>query len=282
MARMPAAKQDASPISLPLTFGAASHPGRVRRVNEDGWYAEAPVFLVADGMGGHRAGDVASSIVVETFDAMVRSGPVDAASLETCLARCQELIGALASDEAPAAPGSTVVAAVHVVEDGNAYWLLANVGDSRAYQWHQDRLEQVSHDHSVVQELIDAGELDPRDAAAHPERHVITRALGAVQNSPADYSLLPALPGSRLLLCSDGVTTELDDATLARLLAMDVSDPQLATLIVDAAVDAGGHDNATAVVVTVRGASSDSEDTWGAGPVDELDSDTLPDSRGRP
>lgn len=267
--------------SHPLSFGAASHPGAVRQVNEDGWFAEPPVFLVADGMGGHRAGDVASAIVVDTFQSMARRGNVDAPAVEACLEQCQKLISALANDEAPSAPGSTVVVAVHLREGDADYWLLANVGDSRAYVWQPDEFEQVSRDHSVVQELIDSGDLDPRDASTHPERHVITRALGAVQDSPADYSLVPASAGSKLLLCSDGVSTELDDATLARLLATQRSDEETAAMIVAAAVDAGGRDNATAVVVSVPGADLVDVSTLGRGLSSAPETDTLPDSRGR-
>ncbi|WP_110241015.1 PP2C family protein-serine/threonine phosphatase [Nocardioides gilvus] len=281
MSAHPTLDSPQSAASLPLSFGAASHPGTVRRVNEDGWYAEPPVFLVADGMGGHRAGDVASAIVVESFEAMVRRGSVDAAAVEACIGQCQERIQALVTDESPAAPGSTLVAAVYLLEEGVGYWLLANVGDSRAYVWQQDQLEQLSHDHSVVQELIDAGELDPVDVPTHPERHVITRALGAVQNSPADYSLVPATAGSRVLLCSDGVTTELDDATLARLLADKRSDHETASTIVAAAVEAGGKDNATAVVVTVRGAGHTDENTLGTAHPSAPVTDTEPDRRGR-
>lgn len=266
---------------FPLSFGAASHPGAVRRVNEDGWFAEPPVFVVADGMGGHRAGDVASAIVVDRFAAMVRSGVVTAATVEACLADCQDRIAALDAGDASASPGSTAVVAAYLVEDAVGYWLVANVGDSRAYVWQHDRLEQISRDHSVVQELVDAGQLDPLDALTHPERHVITRALGAVQDSPADYSWVPAVAGSRVLLCSDGVTTELDDATLARLLSGDQSDSDIAATIVAAAVDAGGRDNATAVVVTVGGPPVDATDTAGRTPGREPQTDTLPDSRGR-
>lgn len=266
---------------LRLSFGAATHPGAVRKVNEDGWFTAPPIFMVADGMGGHRAGDVASAIVVESFQEMAAVGVIDIASIEACIARCQQRIASLAEPGASNAPGSTVVAAIYIVEDNVDYWLLVNVGDSRAYIWTIDRLDQISRDHSVVQELIDAGELDPRDATSHPERHVITRALGAIQDAPADYSLVPATAGSKILLCSDGVTSELDDEALALLLGSQDDPGRLAAAIVTAAIDAGGRDNATAVVVAIdSGARRD--DTLGRGlravPVETT---AAPDGRSR-
>lgn len=236
-----------------IAFGAASHPGTVRTVNEDRWFTSPPVFLVADGMGGHQAGDVASSIVVSTFDEMVRDGVSGVASVAACIARCQERIGALGTDSA--SPGSTLVGAVYLTEDGAGYWLVVNIGDSRAYWLTEDGFEQLSKDHSVVQELIDAGRLSPSAAASHPERHVITRALGPFDNLPADYSWIPVIEDSTLLLCSDGVTSELRDGTIARLLESGMGAQETAEALITAAVNAGGRDNATAVVLQVRGSA---------------------------
>lgn len=256
-------------------FGAATHPGLVRTVNEDGWLASPPVFLVADGMGGHRAGDVASSIVVSRFDALVRSGAVGVSAVEACITEVQRELEALGSGEA-GAPGSTLVAAVHVVEQGLGYWLVVNIGDSRIYSWSEGRFEQLSHDHSLVQELIDAGELEPSLAAGHPERNVVTRALGAVRGAPVDYSLIPAAELGTLLLCSDGITAELDDSAVARIMGRHAHDPrEAAEMLVGAAVEAGGRDNATAVVVrldakaahveTLGGPDTEPETTGSAG-----------------
>lgn len=238
-----------------IVFGAASHPGNVRTVNEDRWFTSPPVFLVADGMGGHQAGDVASSLVVSTFDEMVRDGVSGVASVAACITRCHERIAALGTDSA--APGSTLVGAVYLTEDGAGYWLVVNIGDSRAYWLTADGFEQLSRDHSVVQELIDAGRISQSAAASHPERHVITRALGPFDNLPADYSWIPVVDDSMLLLCSDGVTSELDDTTIAQLLASGMGTQETAEAIVTAAVNAGGRDNATAVVLQVNGTTGE-------------------------
>lgn len=250
-----------APGGVTSTFGGSTHAGRVRAVNEDGWLASPPVFLVADGMGGHRAGDVASAVVVRRFDDLVRRGAVSVADVERCIADCDEEIEALGDGSGPA-PGSTLVAAVEVEADGHAFWLVANVGDSRAYAWSGGRLEQLSHDHSRVQELVDAGEIDGAAALTHPERHVVTRALGAIRGAQVDYLLIPVGAVEAILLCSDGVTTELDDSAIARLLGRDADPHSAAEAIVAAAVDAGGRDNVTAVVVR-SGATSVVEDTWG-------------------
>jgi serine/threonine protein phosphatase PrpC len=253
-----------APDGVTATFGGSTHAGMVRAVNEDGWLASPPVYLVADGMGGHRAGDVASAVVVRRFDELVRRGAVSVADVERCIAECDEEIEALADGTGPA-PGSTLVAAVEVEADGHAFWLVANVGDSRAYGWSAGRLEQLSHDHSRVQELLDAGEIDGAAALKHPERHVVTRALGAIRGAQVDYLLIPVGAVDSILLCSDGVTTELDDSAIARLLGSSPDARGAAEAIVAAAVDAGGRDNVTAVVIR-SGATSIVQDTWGNAP----------------
>jgi serine/threonine protein phosphatase PrpC len=233
-----------------LTCGAYTHPGHVRSINEDGWLTSPPLFVVADGMGGHSAGDVASAIVVSEFDDLARAGDVRLESITATISNCQARITEL-STGAENAPGSTLVSAAYVIEGGLGYWLLASIGDSRAYVWSSAGLEQISHDHSVVQELLDSGAINAAEARAHPERHVITRALGALEDSPPDFSLIPVVGGSRLLLCSDGVTSELSDQAIGDLLAGPGTAHSVAHDLVAAALAAGGHDNATAIVVDV-------------------------------
>ncbi|MFZ2503300.1 MAG: protein phosphatase 2C domain-containing protein [Nocardioides sp.] len=269
-----------APAGLSIRYATHTHPGRVRRINEDSSLAQPPVFLVADGMGGHQHGDVASALVVETFGQLAGMSAVSVGDIEACVESCQRRVSALA-DDSGAAPGSTLVAVVFVVHDGSAYWLLANVGDSRAYQWLDGQLEQLSHDHSVVQELIDAGELTAEEIANHPERHVVTRALGAISDVEADYSLIPVKPNSTLLLCSDGISTELDDAAIGATLQQGAAQAteHLAQELVEAALRAGGRDNATALVIEVLGGQA-LEDTAGAMPRIN-DDDTVPGLRRR-
>ncbi|MXG90885.1 protein phosphatase 2C domain-containing protein [Nocardioides flavescens] len=242
----------APPLGPVLDAGGASDAGTHRRTNEDSYLVAPPVFVVADGMGGHAAGDVASGIVVEVFDELVRRGAIDAESVRAGLARAAELIEQLPAGSGRQAPGSTVALAAHVEEDGVPYWCLASIGDSRTYLLADGHLTQVSRDHSVVQELIDDGQLTAAAARSHPERHVITRALGATLSSPADFAMLPVEPGTRLLLCSDGVSTPLSHAAILEVVGAGQSAPETASRLVATALAAGGRDNATALVVDVR------------------------------
>ena len=251
--------------AVEVRHGARTDVGRVRDTNQDAYLAAPPVFVVADGMGGHVGGDVASRIVVEEFARLAADGydPRDAADAVTrTLGACQaRIIEYAATQRAEGVPdrlhaGTTVVAAVLAEGDDGAEWLVVNLGDSRAYRCADGRLEQVSTDHSVVQELVEAGEITSDAVAEHPARHLVTRALGDTGDSRPDYFRLGLTNAPRLVLCSDGVSGMLDDAALADLVA-GVPDPaEAAERIVDAALAAGGEDNATVVVVDVVGAVS--------------------------
>ncbi|GAB3770911.1 protein phosphatase [Nocardioides ginsengisegetis] len=247
--------------NVELHHGAATDVGLVREVNEDSYLAAPPVFVVADGMGGHEGGDVASAIVVEEFGRLADAGydPRRGADVvASTLAACQDRIAEYgAAQRARGASrfhaGTTAVVALLVEDDDGPKWLLANLGDSRIYRFNDGLLEQVSVDHSVVQELVEAGAITADDAATHPERHVITRALGGPERVEADYFLFPLASVERLVLCSDGVTGMIEDDVIAAILG-EVSDPRdAADRMVAAAVQAGGKDNATAVVVDVVG-----------------------------
>jgi protein phosphatase len=248
-----------------LHYGATTDVGKVRTVNEDSYLASPPVFVVADGMGGHAGGDVASGIVVEEFAELAdsRHDPRGGAeAVAELLTRCQTRINQYALEQRLGGAdqwyaGTTAVVAL-LVEDGAVpKWLLANLGDSRIYRLTDGALEQVSVDHSLVQELVDAGTITRDDMATHPERHVVTRALGGPDDAEADFFLLPLPSVERLLLCSDGVNGMLDDDVIEQIL-VDVGDPRdAADRLVAAAVEAGGRDNATAIVVDVVGLLTD-------------------------
>jgi protein phosphatase len=250
--------------SVDLHHGAATDVGLVRTVNEDAFLVAPPVFVVADGMGGHDGGDVASRIVVEEFARLADAGydprrgaQAVADTLARSQARIREYGDAQRVERATWHAGTTAVVALLVEDVDGPQWLLANLGDSRIYRIVDGRLEQVSVDHSVVQELIDAGEITPEEAAIHPERHVITRALGGSGSAEPDFFLLPLPSVERLLLCSDGVTGMIDDGEIEQILE-SVADPRdAADRLVRAAVEAGGRDNATAVVVDVVGLVTD-------------------------
>lgn len=227
-------------------WGSATDRGRVRALNEDALLAHPPVFLVADGMGGHEAGDVASRLAVEEFARLAGLSAVDASDLHACFRRAAQRI----REAFERREGGTTVAGVALAEhEGAAHWLVFNVGDSRVYRWTDGALTQLTVDHSVVQELVDSGTLSRAAAEQHPERHVLTRALGTGADPEPDYWTLPAGPGDRLLVCTDGVTGELDAATLAEVLAGAPDSGAAAAELVRRAVEAGGRDNATALVV---------------------------------
>lgn len=253
------------PPEVELHSGARTEVGHVRETNQDSLLASPPVFVVADGMGGHQGGEVASAIVVEEFTRLARDGydrAQGAEAVSDCLAACHRRIREYGDQHRSAGDpdwyaGTTVVAALLCEDEGEPKWLLVNLGDSRAYRIGEDgALEQVSVDHSVVQELVDAGDIDAEAAATHPERHVITRALGGPTLAEPDFFVLPLVSAPRLLLCSDGVNGMIDDVEIERIL-LDTDDPRDAAAgVVAAALKAGGEDNATAIVVDVVGLRS--------------------------
>jgi PPM family protein phosphatase len=241
---------------IAVSWGSATDRGP-RRNNQDALLAEPPVFVVADGMGGHAAGELASAIVVETFETLIGRDDVTPAAVCELIGRSNEAILRTAdADPERHGMGTTLVALV-MVNDGTAdYWLAANLGDSRLYRFSHGELRQLTVDHSYVQELVDAGRIDAEEARLHPQRNIITRVLGSRQPPEAEYWLFMPEAGERYLLCSDGLCGELADGEIARLLA-DVVDPSLAaSTLVREALMAGGRDNATAIVIDVKGVYS--------------------------
>ena len=269
-----------------LRVASASHTGMVRTVNEDSLLAEPPVFAVADGMGGHSFGDRASAAAVlvlrEEFDPGRVTAPDHVfAAIRRANSAVRELT-AWAAGGTPLVAGTTLAGIALVVERPGAEprWMVFNLGDSRVYRWTaSDGLDRISVDHSVVQELMDAGLIDEDAARRHPDRNVITRALGAADEVHAEAWLLPATEPQTFLICSDGLTKELDDARIAELLgplgpdgplgrldSLDPRDPldpgESADAAVDrllaAALDEGGADNISVVLVRAEYRASSS------------------------
>ena len=241
---------------LSIDWAGVTDVGLRRAHNEDSYVAEAPVFVVADGMGGHSAGDVASDAVVRRIaEAAVRDS-LSTDELEEALRRATADI-AVAAAETELGVGTTATGVFLSGGDGEAEFTVFNVGDSRVYLVADGALQQITVDHSVVQEMVDAGLLRAEDAESHPDSNVITRAVGFDVDQRPDYWRIPARAGLRLLVCSDGLTKELSGSDIERVLAAQPESHAAASALVRAAVEAGGRDNVTAVVVDVRGTASE-------------------------
>lgn len=240
-----------SDSSLQLSTGAATDVGLRRKRNEDSLLAAFPVFVVADGMGGHDVGDRASQAVIASLQALVGRTDLESSDVVTALDGAHAHVRRIAAAQ-PNGAGSTVTGAVVVEQSGRPYWLVFNIGDSRVYRLRAGELEQLTVDHSIAQELIEDGQLAKSDVATFAKRNVITKAVGA-DDSAADYWVYPIVAGESLIICSDGLTGEVSDPTMARILG-SVTDPQQrAERLMSAALAAGGRDNISIVVVDVIG-----------------------------
>ena len=234
-----------------LVFAAATDVGRMRKNNEDSYLSSQPVAAVADGMGGHSAGEVASAIAIEELAALRDRGPWEnetAATddLKQAILRANRRIREMAaSDRKLNGMGTTLVA---LLEDGDMVHV-ANVGDSRGYLLRQGELSQVTVDHSLVQELVDDGRLSPEDAERHPQRSVITRALGIDPEVEFDLFTYKLQVGDRLLLCSDGLSDVVEPAQIRKVLLKVPSAQRAARELVSVANANGGPDNITVIVV---------------------------------
>lgn len=233
-----------------LAWGLATDTGLRRAHNEDSLLAEAPVFAVADGMGGHSAGDLASAAVVTRLRSLVGGAPITSETIVGALREATVDISRVL-DEDRLGVGTTVTGAALVEQSGTPHWLTFNVGDSRVYLFEHGALRQLTTDHSVVQELVAAGLISAADAEHHPDSNVVTRAVGFNADPAPDFRLIPVRPGSRLLVCSDGLTREVDEASLHLHLAAGLSPRETAAALVDAALASGGRDNVSVVVVDV-------------------------------
>ena len=237
-------------MSTTLRAGGATDVGLVRAHNEDNYLADERLFAVADGVGGHKAGEVASQTAVDTLRREFRELTTDG------------LIGAVKTanrtvwDLAEANPeqrgmGTTLTAVALVDEGGEERLAVVNVGDSRAYLLQHGELEQLTEDHSLVEQLVREGQLTPEEAQVHPQRSIITRALGLDPEVEVDSWQLTPYRGDRFLLCSDGLTNEVSDDEIASTLRT-VSEPEeAARQLVQEARNHGGSDNITCVVVDV-------------------------------
>ncbi|MGY1688906.1 PP2C family protein-serine/threonine phosphatase [Geodermatophilus sp. SYSU D01105] len=236
-----------------LSWAAATAVG-MREDNQDRYLAEPPVFAVADGMGGHVGGAAAAEAVVEALRALTGGGPTTVERIRLALQRADGEIRAFRGPDRAGA--GTTVAGVALVDEGEGpQWAVFHVGDSRVYRWHDGGLESLTTDHSVVQELIDAGYLSDEGAAVHPQRHIITRALGVGASNEPDVLLLPIVPGDRFLACSDGLTGEVGDERIAERLSATAGPEAIVAGLVADAEAVGARDNVTVVLAMAGGSA---------------------------
>lgn len=229
-----------------IELGHGTHVGLRRTRNEDTYHADVSLglFLVADGMGGHQHGEVASALVRDAMVELVSSG----LGLVEAVAGAAERLSAHARPSFDMLPMGTTIAALRIVGDN---YEVAWVGDSRIYLW-QQTLRRVSHDHSLVQALVEAGQLDPAHAAQHPQRNLLTQALGVTAAELLRIGMAKGVlePGMTFLLCSDGLTECVDEASIARTVARtDLAAQECADHLLLSALDGGGDDNVTVVLV---------------------------------
>lgn len=229
-----------------------SDTGRARRENEDSFYARAPMFAVADGMGGAQAGEVASRIAAESFEEAERTGEAPEAFLRRITQAANQRIHGLAQHDSTRSGMGTTLTAALVDGDDVAF---AHVGDSRAYLWRDGELKLLTSDHSLVEELRRQGKLTSEQAEDHPQRSIITRALGPEANVEVDTFSISARPDDVFLLCSDGLTTMVKDARIAELLGQEERLDALVRALVEEANQAGGRDNITVVAFSLEGVS---------------------------
>lgn len=228
---------------MKIRVGAATDTGRVREHNEDSYLAAAPLFAVADGMGGHQGGEVASRVALETIDQL---GADDEVALPQAVREANRaVLDRAARDRGLAGMGTTLTALV--LKDNGID--LAHVGDSRAYLLRDGELQQLTEDHTLVHRMVLEGKLSEDEAKIHPHRSILTRALGVESSVEVDGVALQVRPGDRVLLCSDGLTSMVPDPEILEILASE-SDPQKASEeLVRAANEAGGQDNVTVMIL---------------------------------
>jgi PPM family protein phosphatase len=228
---------------------AGTDTGRQRRANEDSLLARAPLFVVADGMGGAQAGEVASRIAVESFQGGLQDATAPEAALAELTRQANSRIHELSHSHAEQAGMGTTLTAVYVGERDVS---IAHVGDSRAYRFRDGELLRLTDDHSLVDELLRQGKLTPEEAVEHPQRSVITRALGPEGVVEVDTRSYSARDGDVYLLCSDGLTTMVAEERLAELLGAHETLRDKGEALIAAANEAGGRDNITVVLLRLE------------------------------
>lgn len=263
-----------------LVWGAATDAGRVRDANEDAFVAEPMVFAVADGMGGHQAGEVASALAATTLRERLAAGATSVDVVVAAVVEANAAIFQTAHVNAAQRGMGTTLTAVAVLpagDHGREQLAIVNVGDSRVYLARQGELTRATVDHSYVQELLATGHITEAEARAHPRRNIVTRALGIEPNVRVDSWMMPLVRGDRFVLCSDGLVDEVDDDEIHEILQRETQPQACADALVVAAIGHGGRDNVTVIVVDVLDGLD--PDAVAGIPDDATDDDTVMLSR---
>ncbi|HEY5976996.1 MAG TPA: Stp1/IreP family PP2C-type Ser/Thr phosphatase [Solirubrobacterales bacterium] len=239
-----------------------SDTGRQRSANEDSFFVRSPIFVVADGMGGAQAGEVASKAAADAFDRDLPSTSPEAFLRETIESANRDIHELAREDSAKAGMGTTITAVI-VDAEGESV-AIGHVGDSRAYRLRSGKLERLTRDHSLVEEMRRKGQLTEEQAQDHPQRSIITRALGPEPEVEVDVQTVPATPGDVFLICSDGLTTMLGEEQIASLLVGATSMDAAVRALIDEANRAGGRDNITALAFRLEDSAAPKDDPHGA------------------
>ena len=250
-------------MTLRITDQAyATDTGRQRSANEDSVFVRAPVFVIADGMGGAQAGEVASKTSVESFGRPLPDAPPERVLKETIEGANREIYRLARQDPNLTGMGTTTTAAI--LDERAEEVAIGHVGDSRAYRLRGNKFERLTRDHSLVEEMRRKGQLTEAQAEDHPQRSIITRSVGPEPEVDVDLQTVPAQAGDIFLLCSDGLTTMLDDEHIERLLTRATSMPNAVRALVDEANRAGGRDNISVIAFKVVDAAEPGLDAEGA------------------
>lgn len=239
-----------NPSGLRFDAGAATLVGQVRKANEDNYLVTDHLVAVADGMGGHAAGEVASALAVEVLSGVATSHDIRVVTDAVIEANSQIFLRSVSGSSERGMGTTLCVAAVVADGDGEGLAIL-NVGDSRVYLLANDELHQLSEDHSLVESMVRAGTLTEAQAAVHPQRNVITRALGVDGDTAVDAWMLRPADGDRLLLCSDGLYNELSNQVIQEILSTSATPDRAADELSILANESGGRDNITVVVADI-------------------------------
>jgi serine/threonine protein phosphatase PrpC len=236
---------------MKLKWGATTDVGMVRQQNEDAFHAEENLYIVADGMGGHNAGEVASALAVATVRSGARLGIRTTDQFRELVQQANTAIYTASLDDSTQSGMGTTLTAAAVVPGEEPRILIANVGDSRTYLFRGGMLSRLSVDHSYVQELVNEGIITPEEARVHPRRNIVTRAMGIDRSVQVDVFSHLVRTGDRLVLCSDGLVDEVADTDIARVLTEHTDPQETAEVLVMVANANGGRDNTTVIVLDI-------------------------------